>query len=80
MSLAEEDFFFQNLAFEGSRGRLGMLTDIIDAPVVRSCNNKKAMIQNYILLTLLNQALFFTGFWTTPTNGFGGFLSLEKNP
>ena len=43
-------------------------------------NNKKAMIQNYILLTLLNQALFFTGFWTTPTNGFGGFLSLEKNP
>ena len=24
------------------------------------------------------QALFFTGFWTTPTNGFGGFLSLEK--
>ena len=24
------------------------------------------------------QALFFTGFWTTPTNGFGRFLSLEK--
>ena len=23
---------------------------------------------------------FFTGFWTSPTNGFGGFLSLEKNP
>ena len=28
----------------------------------------------------LNQALLFTGFWTTPTNGFGEFLSLEKNP
>ena len=26
----------------------------------------------------LEQASFFTGFWTTPTNGFGRFLSLEK--
>ena len=32
------------------------------------------------IMDTLTQALFFTGFWTTPTNGFGGFLSLEKNP
>ena len=28
------------------------------------------------LAAVLVQALFLTGFWTTPTNGFGGFLSL----
>ena len=28
----------------------------------------------------VNQALFFTGFWTSSTNGFGIFLSLEKKP
>ena len=32
------------------------------------------------ITVLIVQALFFTGFWTSPTNGFGGFLSLEKNP
>ena len=26
----------------------------------------------------LKAGLFFTGFWTSPTNGFGGFLSFEK--
>ena len=31
-------------------------------------------------LNPLLQALFFTGYWTSPTNGFGGILSLEKNP
>ena len=29
---------------------------------------------------VLSQALFFTGFWTIPTSGFGRFLSLEQNP
>ena len=31
-------------------------------------------------LNKVRPALFFTGFWTTPTNGFGGFLSLENIP
>ena len=40
----------------------------------RSCVNTKASVRNIGV----SQALFFTGFWTTPTNGFDGFLSLEK--
>ena len=27
---------------------------------------------------LFKPGFFFTGVWTSPTNGFGGFLSLEK--
>ena len=29
---------------------------------------------------IIASRLSFHRFWTTPTNGFGGFLSLEKNP
>ena len=35
--------------------------------------------RNFLFLkTKILMQAFFTGFWTTPTNGFGGFLSLEK--
>ena len=40
----------------------------------------KQLTLNYVLCLLKNFLDFTTGFWTTPTNGFGGFLCLEKNP